>query len=90
MFPVSCAPFLRFGTLEPAKKRLGVWKLPTWNLVAQRPLKRLRPGKPSGMGARTFRSRHLGLGNNSRVGTEAKVAGRAVKCSPAAFLTWAV
>ena len=44
---------------------------PTWNLVAQRPLKRLRPGKPSGMGARTFRSRHLGLGNNSRVGTEA-------------------
>ena len=54
---------------------------PTWNLVAQRPLKRLKPGKPSGMGARTF-SRHLGLGNiSSGNGSSQLVAQRGVQMS---------
>ena len=63
---------------------------PTWNLVAQRPLKRLKPGKPSGMGARTF-SRHLGLGNISSwerkltASCTAKCSSVARLCAPAAF-----
>ena len=55
MFPVSCAPFLRFGTLEPEKKRFGVWKLPNMESGSPAPAQEIETRQAIGDGSENVR-----------------------------------
>ena len=90
MFPVSCAPFLRFGTLEPEEKRLGVWKLPNMESGSPAPAQEIETRQAIGDGSENvFKApgtgKYLKWERKLTASCTAKCSNVARLCAPAAF-----